>query len=50
MNQLAEVLSTVQSSLAVKLAERTDEIDQALRLRFRVFVEEAKILGLYNEN
>lgn len=47
VNQLAEVLGMGHSSLAVKLAERTDEVEQALRLRFRVFAEEAKNLCGY---
>jgi len=38
-----------QNSLIVKLAARTDEIEQALRLRYKVFVEEARNLHLYNE-
>lgn len=50
MNSTAEMLSPGYSPLVVKLAERTDEIEQALRLRFRVFVEETKNLPLYNEN
>lgn len=50
MNQSAAILSRQNFSLAVKLAESSDEIDQAMRLRYKVFVEEAKNLHLYNES
>lgn len=39
-----------QSALIVKLASGTEEIEQAMRLRYKVFVEEAKNLHLYNES
>lgn len=50
VNNHAEMLSSEYSPLAVRLAERTDEIEQALRLRYRVFVEEIKNLPQYNES
>lgn len=50
MNQSAVSIKLQAPSLAVKLAESSDEIEQALRLRFRVFVEEAENFHLYNES
>ncbi|MEW6696909.1 MAG: GNAT family N-acetyltransferase [Bacillota bacterium] len=40
MNQATEVLRPQHTSLMVKLADKTDEIEQVLRLRYKVFVEE----------
>lgn len=48
MNDYAEVLSISQSPLAVKLADSPEELEKAFRLRYRVFVEEARNLPLYN--
>ncbi len=39
-----------QSNLAVSIAAGSDEIEQAMRLRYRVFVEEEKNLQMLNEN
>ncbi len=40
MSKPAEILKQQQNPLVVRLAERTDEIEQAFRLRYEVFVEE----------
>ncbi len=39
-----------QQSLVVKLAVQTGEIEQAMRLRYKVFVKEAENSHLYNES
>lgn len=48
MSQPAEKVSLV-SSFTVKIAESSDEIEQALRLRYQVFAEEARNRILINE-
>ncbi|GAX88872.1 GNAT family N-acetyltransferase [Effusibacillus lacus] len=49
MSQPAERLKQA-SAFEVKLAVRAEEIEQALRLRYKVFVEEAGNLRLLNES
>ncbi|MFC4768273.1 GNAT family N-acetyltransferase [Effusibacillus consociatus] len=48
MSQPAEKLKQV-SSLSVKIAKSAAEIEKALRLRYKVFVEEARNINLFNE-
>lgn len=49
MSQTAEHLNARPLSLVVKIADQPEEIEQALRLRYEVFVEEENNLLLYNE-
>lgn len=49
MSQAAEHARPQVSPLIVKLADNPEEIEQALRLRYQVFVEEEHNLLLYNE-
>ncbi|WP_286885907.1 GNAT family N-acetyltransferase [Aneurinibacillus sp. UBA3580] len=50
MVQSAGKLKPEFSSLVVKLAKRSDEIEKALQLRYRVFVEEAGNFFMMNES
>ncbi|TMV46882.1 GNAT family N-acetyltransferase [Paenibacillus mesophilus] len=50
MSKPLESLQLQRAPLAVKLAERTDEIEQAFRLRYQVFAEEERNANLYNES
>ncbi|WCK54880.1 GNAT family N-acetyltransferase [Aneurinibacillus sp. Ricciae_BoGa-3] len=50
MSQSAEHAKTSTSSLSVKFAETANELEQAFRLRYKVFVEEAANLSLANES
>jgi putative hemolysin len=49
MSQSADYARRQPSSLVVKLAETVEEIEQALRLRYRVFVKEENRANLYND-
>ncbi|OXM87906.1 GNAT family N-acetyltransferase [Paenibacillus rigui] len=50
MNPTATQVTSQQSHLSVMLASRSEEIEQAMRLRYQVFVEEEKNMRLLNEN
>lgn len=50
MSVTAEVIRQQQLNLAVKLASNTNEIEQALRLRYQVFVEEEKNFTMRNDS
>jgi len=43
-------VTSQQSHLSVMLASRTEDIEQAMRLRYRVFVEEEKNMRMLNES
>ncbi|MBE1441819.1 MULTISPECIES: GNAT family N-acetyltransferase [unclassified Paenibacillus] len=49
MVQTAAQISPQSSNLSVKLATHSDELEQALRLRYQVFVEEEKNMRLLND-
>ncbi|MFC7442511.1 GNAT family N-acetyltransferase [Laceyella putida] len=44
-----ETMDMKTSALIVKLAETAEELEQAFRLRYRVFVEEGQLTSLVNE-
>jgi putative hemolysin len=50
MLQSAGKLNPQVSSLVVKLAKRADEIEQALQLRYQVFVEESENFSMINKS
>ncbi|WP_239634570.1 GNAT family N-acyltransferase [Paenibacillus sp. H1-7] len=50
MIQTATQASHSQSNLCVRLAANSEEIEQAMRLRYQVFVEEERNMMLLNEN
>lgn len=49
MNPTATQVLRPHSQLSVMLASRTEDIEEAMRLRYRVFVEEEKNMRLLNE-
>ncbi|MCR8631892.1 GNAT family N-acetyltransferase [Paenibacillus radicis (ex Xue et al. 2023)] len=50
MTQTAVQTVPQQTRLCVKLASNSEEIEQAMRLRYRVFVEEEKNMLMLNDN
>ncbi len=50
MSKPVESLQIQPATLAVKLAERSDEIEQAFRLRYQVFAEEEHNANLWNDS
>jgi L-ornithine Nalpha-acyltransferase len=50
MSESAEQAKSNTSSLSVKFAQTTDELEQAFRLRYKVFVEEAANLLMANDS
>jgi putative hemolysin len=50
MIQTAAQIASQPSTLSVMLASNSSEIEQAMRLRYQVFVEEEKNMQMINEN